>query len=110
VADEGDLLEVEPVEKAGEIARQGLVVVAAHGLARLTVAAAVVRHGAKALARQPVELAAPDRRAQGPAVDEDDRLAAAGIAIEELLAVAHLDETSGRAGRAREQGSGGNRR
>ncbi len=42
-------------------------------------------------------------------MDEDDRLAAADVAIEELLAVARLDETSGRAGRAREQGCGGNR-
>jgi hypothetical protein len=58
-------------------------------------AAPVVGDGAQAVRGQPVELPAPDRRAQRPAMDEDHRTAGADILVEELLAVRRFDEAVG---------------
>ena len=54
-------------------------------------AATVVGDGAQALRGERVELEAPDRRAERPAMDEDDRPAGAVVDREQPLAVVCLE-------------------
>jgi hypothetical protein len=87
MADQDDIRKIEAVDQAGEVVGEPVVVVAVLRLARPAVAAPIVGDGAPAALGQPVELSAPDRRAQCPAMDEHHRTAGADILVEKLLAV-----------------------
>src|SRR5262249_34011460 len=69
-----------------------VVVEASSGIARPTVAALVIRDAANALIRKMDHLVLPEIRIDGPAVDEDRRLARAPLAVKEARAIARLDK------------------
>ena len=103
MTDQHHVREIELVEQGGEIGRERVVVVAGLGLARLAVAAPVVGDRAQALRCEGVDLEAPDRGAERPAMDEDDRPAGAFVDREQALAVTRLDRARGGARERREQ-------
>jgi len=97
VADQRDVAEIVRVQHRREVVGEPVVVVAARGLGRLAMAAAVVGDEPQALSVQRRELLAPDLGAQRPAMDEDDGPADACFSAEELLAVPGRYQAVGRA-------------
>jgi hypothetical protein len=92
--DQRDVLQIQRIEHRCEIVRQRVDVEPATRIARAAVAAAVIGDAARALGERR-RLVAPAIGCEGPTAHENERLARAPVAVEELGAVARLDERTG---------------
>jgi hypothetical protein len=91
VPDVHRVAQVERRDELGEIVGVGVHLVAAPGLTRAAMPAAIVRDAAVAARRQEQHLVVPRIGRERPAVTEDDRLAGAPVLEVDLRAVLDCD-------------------